>query len=180
MQEQEIIELLLQKNEAGMDALLKHYEPLLRYIIAPILHNRQDQEDCLVEVTMRIWEKIDQYNQQRGSWNAWLTAVARNAALNHTRTISYHNRAEEISENMPSPNPTPEEAVMEQERQTAVNHALGQLSPKERLLFYRKYYYLQSTAQIAAELGMTERAVEGRLYRLKKRLRKILGGERYG
>ena len=29
----------------------------------------------------------------------------------------------------------------------------------------------------AAELGMTERAVEGRLYRLKKRLRTMLGGD---
>ena len=27
------------------------------------------------------------------------------------------------------------------------------------------------------ELGMTERAVEGRLYRLKKRLRTMLGGD---
>ncbi|MBS5654729.1 MAG: hypothetical protein KHW96_06745 [Firmicutes bacterium] len=45
---------------------------------------------------------------------------------------------------------------------------MGQLSAGERLLFYRKYYYLQSTAQIALELGLTERAVEGRLYRLKR------------
>ena len=45
------------------------------------------------------------------------------------------------------------------------------------MLFYRKYYYLQPTAQIASELGMTERAVEGKLYRLKKQLRKMLGGE---
>lgn len=36
---------------------------------------------------------------------------------------------------------------------------------------------MQSTAQIAAELGMTERAVEGKLYRLKKGLREQLGGE---
>ena len=36
---------------------------------------------------------------------------------------------------------------------------------------------MQPTAQIAAELGMTERAVEGKLYRLKKQLRKMLGGE---
>ena len=36
--------------------------------------------------------------------------------------------------------------------------ALGQLSAGERLLFYRKYYYLRSTAQIALELGLTERA----------------------
>ena len=32
-------------------------------------------------------------------------------------------------------------------------------------------------AQIASELGMTERAVEGKLYRLKKKLRKMLGGD---
>ena len=50
MQEQDIIELLLQRNEKGMDALLLHYGPLMRYIIAPILQNPQDQEDCLSEV----------------------------------------------------------------------------------------------------------------------------------
>lgn len=66
---------------------------------------------------------------------------------------------------------------MRQERQTALQAALGQLSAGERLLFYRKYYYLPSTAQIALELGLTERAVEGRLYRLKRQLRKLLEGD---
>lgn len=55
--------------------------------------------------------------------------------------------------------------------------ALSSLSRRDYLLFYRKYYYLQSTAQIAAELGVTERAVEGRLYRLRKKLQHLLGGE---
>ena len=67
--------------------------------------------------------------------------------------------------------------LLRQERQTALQAALGQLSAGERLLFYRKYYYLQSTAQIALELGLTERAVEGRLYRLKRQLRKLPGGD---
>ena len=44
-------------------------------------------------------------------------------------------------------------------------------------MFDRKYYYLQSTRQIAAELGTSERAVEGKLYRLRKKLQKALGGE---
>lgn len=67
--------------------------------------------------------------------------------------------------------------LLHQERQTALQAALGQLSAGERLLFYRKYYYLQSTARIALELGLTERAVEGRLYRLKQQLRKLPGGD---
>ena len=51
------------------------------------------------------------------------------------------------------------------------------LSREEEQLFFRKYYYCQSTAQIAAELGITERAAEGRLYRLRQRLRNLLGGD---
>ena len=65
----------------------------------------------------------------------------------------------------------------ERERSTAVHAALGRLSPGDRALLYRKYYYLQSTAQIAAELGMTARAVEGRLYRLKKQMMLVHYGD---
>ena len=76
-------------------------------------------------------------------------------------------------------NATPEEALLRREREETLRKALSALPHGERVLFYRKYYYRQSTAQIARELGMTERAVEGRLYRLKKSLRAKLGGDRH-
>lgn len=176
MQENTVEWLLLEKNEQGMDALLLHYGPLMRYIIAPILQNPQDREDCLSEVSMRVWEKIGQFDGEKGSFHAWLTAITRNTALNHARKAS-GSSAEELSESTPSPELSPEEALLKKERQEALKTALSRLSYKDRLLFYRKYYYRQSTAQIAAELGMTERAVEGKLYRVKKQLRKSLGGE---
>lgn len=179
MREQEIIKMIVDRDENGIDALLKHYGPLMRYIIAPILPKAQDQEECLSEVAMRVWNKIGLFDQQRGSWSAWLTALTRNAALNRARRTAPLEHSEEIPEDTPSPEPTPEEAILRQERQAAVNRALQQLTSKERTLFYRKYYYLQPTVQIASELGMTERAVEGKLYRLKKKLRKMLGGEGY-
>lgn len=176
MQENTVERLLLEKNEQGMDALLLHYGPLMRYIIAPILQNPQDREDCLSEVSMRVWEKIGQFDGEKGSFHAWLTAITRNTALNYARKAS-GSSAEELSESTPSPELSPEEALLKKERQEALKTALSRLSYKDRLLFYRKYYYRQSTAQIAAELGMTERAVEGKLYRVKKQLRKSLGGE---
>ena len=177
VQEQEMIAQLLQKDERGMEALLLHYGPLMRYVIAPILPDAHDQADCVSEVTVRVWEKIGQFDAGRGSWNAWLTAVARNTALNYARKNARHGGLDDIPPNTPSPEPTPEEVVLQKERQAALRSALEKLSPKDRTLFYRKYYYLQSTAQIASGLGLTERAVEGRLYRLKQRLRKTLGGE---
>lgn len=53
---------------------------------------------------------------------------------------------------------------------------MSRLGDMDRQLFYRKYYYFQPAAQIAAELGLTVRGVEGRLHRLRKRLKRELGG----
>ena len=75
VQEQEMIAQLLQKDERGMEALLQHYGPLMRYIIAPILPDPQDREECLSEASLRVWNKIAQFDPARGSWNAWLTAI---------------------------------------------------------------------------------------------------------
>ena len=179
MNEQEIICLISERDEQGMTELLKHYGPLMKYVIAPILSNPQDREDCLQEIVMRIWEKIAQFDPARGSWNAWVTSIARNAALNRVRQQKAALREEDALEGVASEEPTPEEHVLIRERQEAILKALQQLSAKERAMFYRKYYYLQPTAQIASEMGMSDRAVEGKLYRIKKRLRKLLGGEGY-
>ena len=173
MDEQKIIELLRAGDSAGAEALLRHYGPLMRYIIAPILPNAQDREDCLSEVSMRVWEKIGSYDPERGSWKSWLTALTRNAALNRARQDG-RSSGEELSPDLPSQAPGPEEKLLLRERREALNRALAQLGAKEQTLFYRKYYYLQSTEQIASEVGLTPRAVEGKLYRIKKRLRELL------
>ena len=182
-----MIALLQQHDERGMDALLLHCGPLMRYIIAPIVPNALDREECLSEASLRVWNKIAQFDAARGSWSAWLTAVTRSTALNFQRSAARHGDTQTLPEDAPSPEASPEdapspeaspeEALIQAERRAALHDALARLGQSDRALFYRKYYYLQPTAQIAAELGMTERAVEGRLYRLKKRLRTMLGGD---
>lgn len=175
MENREVIALLRARDERGADELLRHFAPLMRYIIAPILPRAEDREECLSEAALRVWEKIESFDPARGSWTAWLTAVTRNTALNFARRVP--SDTEELSETLPSAAPSPEEAMVQRERTEALYAALARLGQRERALFYRKYYYRQPTAQIAAELGMTERAVEGRLYRIKKQLREMLGGD---
>lgn len=176
MREADILDLLGSHDDQGMEELLSHYGPLMRYIIKPILRDRHDIEDCLSETVMRIWENFDTYDENKGSFAAWVTAITRNTALNMIRRKKRH-QADEIDENTESAEPTPEEIVLREERQRELLLALDLLSQKERNLFYRKYYYLQSTEKIAAETGMTVRSVEGKLYRIKKKLRRMMGGD---
>ena len=172
--EETLVKLLLQRDERGAELLLSHFAPLMRYIIAPILPNPHDQEECLSEVVLRVWEKIHTYDPERGKFRPWLTAVTRNTALNFLRK---GEEADPLSPELPAPSLSPEEIVLQKERRELLQNALRQLTAKEQVLFYRKYYYLQSTVQIAAEMGTTERAIEGKLYRMKKKLRKLLGGD---
>lgn len=141
MREREIAGLLRDKHPDGMQQLLLHYGPLIRYIIAPIVPDAHDREGCFSEVTLRIWEKADRFAPQRGSWKAWLTAVTRNTAYNFARQTARRGEGE-LPEHAPSPAPDPEEALLWAERRRALQRALAQLSTAEQALFYRKYYYL--------------------------------------
>ena len=156
------------------EALLRKYSPLMRYIITPILADPRDREECLADAAMRAWNSLDTYDPSKGSFTTWLTVLTRNAALNRARGI---RPTEPIPENLEAPDADPETQIIKKENREELIRALNTLPHRDMALFFRKYYYRQSTAQIAAETGLSLRAVEGRLYRIKKHLKKLLGGD---
>ena len=177
MTDAELLAQWAQDRDAGMEALLRKYGPLLRYVIGGILQDPQDAEDCLSEVSLSLWQKLESFDPAKGSLSAWLTAVARNTALNHWKARARHQSHLAEPEQEPADRATPEQEVLRKERAEQLRAAVARLVHTDKQLFYRKYYYCQSISQIAAEMGMTERAAEGRLYRLRQRLRQELGGD---
>lgn len=180
--DRDLVELLQCRDQQGFHELQQSYGPLMRYIISPILPDPREQEECLADLSLLIWDKIHLYDPNRGSFKTWLSVLTRNTALNRARSAcapiqSQALSLEALSSQLPSSDPTPEEQLLKKERLEHLKSAISSLPQKEQLLFYRKYYYIQSTAQIAAEFGLTERSVEGKLYRIKKRLRNILRKE---
>lgn len=178
MQADKIIEGMQKKNADSLTEFRLRYAPLIHYILKPILKDERDIEECFSDITVTVWNNIQFYSPDKGTFTTWLTAISRNAAFNKARKQNRINQNEEpIYETTPSPCISPEESAIKKEQQKLLQKAIGTLSKDNQNLFYRKYYYMQSTAQIAAELGLSERAVEGRLYRIKQFLRKELGGD---
>ena len=171
----ELINDLLSRADDSLEQLKLHYGPLIRYVITPILQDTRDREEVFSDILIRVWDRIDQYDPKSGSWTNWLSAIARNAAIDRVRRNP--PAGAELTEAIPAPRSDPEQELLRKERQRELYAALNSLDFLEKALFYRKYYYRQSTAQIAAECGTTQRAIEGRLYRIKRKLRKQLGGD---
>ncbi len=169
--DEELIGLLM--SGGGLEELRRRYGPLIRYVVEPILPDGRDAEECVSDVYMKVLSGAGSLDPKR-PLKPWLTAVTRNAALSMARRKRTGETA--LEDTIPAEG-TPEEELLRRERTESLKRALDTLSPSDRRLIFRKYYYRQPTAQIAAELGMTERAVEGKLYRLKKRVRELMGGE---
>ena len=161
-----------------IEALLERHGPMMAYVVRGILSDPHEQEECLAQVRARVWERWESYDRERSSPATWLTALCRNAAYDRLRAQArQRERTGALDETLADPAPGPEEVQLQKERLETLSRLLSAMSAGDRALFYRKYYYLQSTQQMAAELGTTARAVEGRLYRIRKKLQKQMGGE---
>lgn len=161
-----------------IEALLERHGPMMAYVVRGILSDPHEQEECLAQVRARVWERWETYDREKASPATWLTALCRNAAYDRLRAQArQRERTGALDETLADPAPGPEEVLLQKERLETLSRLLSAMSAGDRALFYRKYYYLQSAQQMAAELGTTARAVEGRLYRIRKKLQKQMGGE---
>lgn len=72
---------IAQGDRDAFRALYEHVSPRLFAIILRILGDRGHAEDVLQEVFLRIWRRAGAYDPARGTPLAWLSVIARNAAL---------------------------------------------------------------------------------------------------
>lgn len=169
-----IIELIRSQKDEGLRILQQQYSGLMHYIVGSILQNQNEIEECISDICIKVWHSIESYSPEKGKFSTWLTAISRNTALNYLKRKAVEH--DELKEETAGTSSL-EDDVLRRERAEELKRAVSALSFEEQHIFYRKYYYLQQTAQIAAELGTTERSVEGKLYRLRKKLQKKLGGD---
>ena len=176
MDDQALIRALQAGERAALRRTMEVYAGYTSAVLGNTLRgqaSREDLEELLSDVFLSLWRSREGLDPDK-SLKAWLAAVARNRAVDFLRR---KKETHPVPDGLPDPAPGPEEQLLQKERVQALERALSALSARDRNLVYRKYYYLQSTARMAAELGLTERAVEGRLYRIRRKLQKQLGGE---
>ena len=105
MQNDQTVQLIRERNENGMQSLLKHYGPLIRYVAEPILENASDCEELLQDVALRVWERIDRYDEAKARFSTWVTTITRNAALDKLKrrceTESYEELSDQMNGNAP-------------------------------------------------------------------------------
>ncbi|MDO5346158.1 MAG: sigma-70 family RNA polymerase sigma factor [Lachnospiraceae bacterium] len=176
--DQDIIELLAAKDQKAIELTAERYGKLLRYIIASILGEREENvEECLNDVYLKLWTKGQGYDYTKASLKTYLKVIARNTALNSLRQrkrleeMECMDMEDTLRDDYIDYSQNVENRVVLQEEVRALERVLKKLKKKDRELVLRRYYYLQSVKQIAAAMEMSENALNSRLSRLRGKLK---------
>ena len=80
---------------------------------------------------------------------------------------------EELGECLPAPG-RPEDHLEERETADLISRFLREQPQLDRVLFLRRYWYLDSVAALAERFSMNENTVKSRLHRTRLRLKEVL------
>ena len=167
MDDSRIVDLYLLRDEEAIRETAEKYGSRLRALAQGIVCDRQAAEECENDTYMEAWNSIPPH-EPRTYFYAFLARIARHIALNCCRDRSRLKRSAFICSRM-----------NDMALQQAVNDFLGKLSLEKRNIFIRRYWYLDSIADISDRFALSESKVKTTLFRCRIGLRKHLEKEGY-
>lgn len=183
MTDEKIIDLFYRRDEQAIDACMTRYGSYCRAVASGILPSSADVEEAVADTWLAAWNAIPP--QKPASLRLFLGRITRNLAIDISRKARADRRGgdvqtlalHELSEIAGTD--SPEEALDMQALSKAISDFLRAEPQQRRIVFVRRYFYLEEIPQIAASLRLRETNVRMMLSRTRKRLKKYLIQEGY-
>ena len=84
----ELVERLRKRDPQALGELYDRYGRLTYSLIYRIVRDTGIAEDLVQETFLRVWNRAQAFDAARGALGSWLLAVARNRAIDYTRSTA--------------------------------------------------------------------------------------------
>lgn len=175
-----VIELLFSRSETALCEIERKYARLYRGVIAGVLSDEGEIEECASDVLLSVWNTIPPNRPE--SLLGYLCTIARRTAIDRVRYRTREMRnadhtvpLDELVDALPA------EEGYDRAEARAVGEILSRflrtLDAETRILFIRRYVYLETVSSLAKRFSMVENHIAVKLYRARKKLKKALERE---
>ncbi len=171
-------------DEEAFADLVARYQRRLLHLCERLLGDPEEARDAVQEVFLKVFRKAASY-RPRGAVYTWMYRIAVNHCLNRLRRrnlvrfLSFAEAGSADGHQDPTPGLEPVDAAPDalerlasQRRWQQVRRLIDQLPPGQRAVLILAKLEALSYRQIAEVMGITESAVESRLFRAMRRLTK--------
>ena len=156
-------------TELFADLYQTHTYAVFNYCLFRV-NDRDVAEDLTADIFERGWRARHTYNSDRAAFNTWLFTIARRVVTDWQRRRARRSFIR-LSDQQPSPLPSPETRLEESEEQNHLRRLVSQLQPHEQELIALKFGAGMNNREIAKIIDKTETAVGSTLHRIMKKLR---------
>ena len=178
MEDRKISELFFERSEKALDETEKKYGRYCHTVAYSVLGSKEDSEEVVNDTYLRAWNAIPPAKPDR--LLAFICKIVRNVSLKRyeqntaaKRNSQYDVALQELEDCLASAT-TVEEEIEERELTEIIESFLDSLSKENRVIFMRRYWFSDTYADIAKQVGLTEKNVSVRLTRIRNDLRKYL------
>lgn len=182
MDDQKIIELYWARNEDAIRHTADRYGQYCYAIAYHILSVREDSEECVNDTYLDAWNSMPPHRPTVLS--AFLGKITRRIAIDRWRQSHAQRRGggeialalDELSECVASSGDVVKE-VETLEVAAAVQRFLDTMPELERRVFVRRYWHMESVAELAKRFGCGQSRIKSMLHRTRAKLQKHLQEE---
>ena len=183
MEDREIVNLYLQRDERAIEESTRKYSRYLYRISYGILSNEEDAEECESDVYLDAWNSIPPNEPE--DLKSYLGKLARRNAIDKWRMETAEKRGgteyalsvDELAECLSSGDDPTAEEVEAKELGAAIDRFLRTLPATVRQVFLRRYWFADPVTDIADRFGFKETKVRTMLFRTREKLKTYLSGE---
>ena len=170
--ENELVQLLKQRTQAGFNYLYENYSGALYNIVLSIIQDKELSDDVLQEVFIKIWRQIEQYDSQKGRLFTWMANISRNASIDTLRSKSYHTQKQnrELTESVY----TAAGSVNIETDKIGLRKIVGNLKDDFKVLVELAYFQGYTQDEISKALNIPLGTVKTRLRSALIQLREFL------
>ena len=178
MQDEQILDLFFARDERAIAICEQQYGSDCKRLSMGILHSEADAEECVNDTYLKTWNSIPP--TKPSSLCAFVCRIARNLSLNRLRDLRREKRNKELTLSLDELEACIPAAMEDSEQLAALlNDFLAGLDETNRVLFMGRYWYSYAIDHLARSMGLTQKAVYMRLYKIRERLRAYLSERGY-
>jgi len=163
----------------AMSDLYDRYGRIAFSLIYRIVRNTAAAEDLVQETFLRVWNRAQSFDPQRGSLGPWVLTVARNRAIDYLRSIDGRMSAGSLDldrlEN-PALFSDFEDSALSLDRTRRLKSAFEKLSPNQRMVIELAYFEGLSQTEMAQRMKQPLGTVKTWVRSALKALREELTG----
>ncbi|MGN1138562.1 MAG: RNA polymerase sigma factor [Ruminococcus sp.] len=182
MEDRTIVEMYLNRNENAIKQTKEKYGHRLQALSENIVQDVQTAEECVNDTYLEAWNLIPP-NEPRDYLYSFLARIVRHISLNSCRRknrLKRNGKVLELTAEMEQCIPdthSVDNQINQILLQETINKFLSELETEKRIIFMRRYWYLDSISQISRQFNFTESKVKTILFRCRNKLREQLEKE---